>query len=303
MEISSRFAGMESAELLVELSDRRAMNYAAGVDDANPRYFDDTAPAGIGVPPMLAAALTWPMSSRFQEFWPARDFPLEVMATQVHYSEHLAFSRPMRAGETLCIRGQAVSMQQHRAGTHLIMRYTATGRLGETVFVEHIGGMLRGVTLRDGDRSLEDVAQVATVPEGAPGWEAQVHIDALAAHRYDACADIHFPIHTSRSFARAVGLPDTIYHGTATLARAVTHILNRLGGGDPSRIASIACNFTGMVPLNSGIRIVVLKETLDAGHTSVPFHVLNAAGGKAVRNGVIILNTDPDQDQKEPILA
>ena len=41
-------------------------NYAAALDDANPRYLDDSLPGGLVAPPMFAVAVTWPISERIR---------------------------------------------------------------------------------------------------------------------------------------------------------------------------------------------------------------------------------------------
>src|SRR5690606_29246816 len=114
--ISSSWVGLKSRPHRVEVTSRMAMNYAASIGDNNPWYFADDRPGGIVAPPMIAVALTWPLSSRFQEFWDAPGYPVEVLATQVHYSEVLHFERPIAVDETLEIQGVLVAMESHRAG-------------------------------------------------------------------------------------------------------------------------------------------------------------------------------------------
>jgi acyl dehydratase len=63
---------------------------------------------------------------------------------------------------------------------------------------------------------------------------------------YTECSRIWNPIHTDVRVARASGLPDIVVHGTETLARAVSAVLD---DHDLTRssVARVAARFTGMV--------------------------------------------------------
>lgn len=288
MELRSDYVGAVSLPYTIEPTWRQTMNYAASVGDANPRYLDDTRPDGIIAPPMMAVALTWGISSDFRTYWPTDDFPYEVLQQQVHYTETLIWHRCIRPGEALRIQGELVGITPHRAGTVMTVCYRATDSGGEPVFTEYIGGMLRDVRCTDKGRALDHLPVIPRGPRvDAPVWEVAIHIDPLAAHVYDGCADITFPIHTSAAFARAVGLPGTILHGTATMSMAVREIVNRELDGDATRVRRLDGMFTGMVPLDSDIAIRLLARR-EEGEIDFAFEVLNHENQKAIRNGRLI---------------
>ena len=120
-------------------------------------------------------------------------------------------------------------------------------------------------------------------------WESVIPIDLLAPFIYDGCANIHFPIHTSVKFAHQVGLPGIIHQGTATLAVAVHNILNRETGGDPDRVATVYCRFSGMVLPGSAIRVRLTGKNQESGRMDLFFIVLNAENKQAISNGYIRL--------------
>ena len=286
MEIPSKFTGARFKDYSTEITWRRSMNYAAAVHDHNPRYFDDERTQGITAPPMMAVALTWPISQRLWEYIEADDFPRQILATQVHYTEHLEFHRPLRPGDKLKIQGNIAAMTPHKAGTLVVIRYVATGGSGDPVFTEHLGGLMRGVKLADEGRGAEDLPRIPRLEsESGPVWESIVPIDPLAAHVYDGCSDIFFPIHTSPAFAHRVGLPGIILQGTATLAYSVREIINREAGGNSDLLRSVACRFTGMVFPGSDIRVVLDARVTDQTGTNLFFSVINAEGQKAVSDG------------------
>lgn len=291
IEVNSSYVGRQCTPMDLEVTPRMIMNYAASTDDPNPWYFDDERPGGIVAPPMLGVALTWQISARFDQYWNSQDFPYEALAQQVHYSELFVWRRALVPGDKLRITGEIIAIVPHRAGTHLIIAYTARDTQGEVVFVEHIGGMLRGVKCTDNGAGKEHAADLSRFKtEGqAPLWENEIAIHPLAAHRYDGCADIHFPIHTSRAFAHAVGLPDIILHGTCTLSMALRDITDREAGGDPRRVRGVRCNFTGMVMLGTTIKVSVIGKEERGDETDIHFFVYDHLGKKAIRNACVTI--------------
>lgn len=289
MEINSDLAGRKSRPYDVELTARRTMNYAAGTLDPNPHYFNDELPGGIIAPPMLAASLTWHMTLYREAFWETRDFPPEIAVRQVHYSEWLQMHQPLRPGMHLTIQAEVAAVLPHRAGTHMVVRYDAKCA-GQPVFTEYAGAMLRDVKCIGEARGKDVLVELERVSrQDAATWEKILHVHPLAAHLYDGCGDVHNPIHTSYAFAHAVGLPDPIVHGTATLAYAVREIVAMEADNDPSRVAAIRANFTGMVMPDSNIRIEMLAKQEEDDLTHCHFLVWNDEDKRAIRNASVSL--------------
>ena len=266
---------------------RDTTNYAASVQDDNPRYFDDSKPAGIAAHPLFAVAVTWPVLSRLDSFIASSDFPKEVLMTQVHYTEHLMVQRLIRPGDQLTVRGTLKAFLPHRAGTHAIICLEARDQQGEPVFTEYAGAMLRGIDCGEG----AEAGGLPMIPEnqnrGEVLWTADIPIDPLRPYIYDGCSNIVFPIHTSPSFARMVGLPGIILQGTATLAYAIRELVNQEADKDPSRIAEIACRFTGMVLPGTDIRVCCTGRKAHDHATDVFFEVRTGDQEKAIRNGYV----------------
>ncbi len=114
-------------------------------------------------------------------------------------------------------------------------------------------------------------------------------VSELAAHVYTECARIFNPIHTDVAVALAAGLPGPILHGTATLAIAVSTVVARAVGGDPTAVRRLGCRFGAMVPMPDRIGVRV-GEATDADHGSVvAFEVRNGTGELAVSDGWVSL--------------
>ncbi len=106
-----------------------------------------------------------------------------------------------------------------------------------------------------------------------------------SAHVYTECARIWNPIHTDLAVARAAGLPGPILHGTATLALAVSRLVERELAGETARVRGIAGRFTGMVSLPSTIVVRAGERRGDG----LAFDVVTAAGTPLISEGVLHL--------------
>ncbi len=258
MQIDSTHVGTLLTPYRTVVDWRWMTNYAAAVGDANPRYFDDTRPEGIVAHPVFPVAVTWPVTLHLDRYIESASFPVQLMAMQVHHTEHIRLHRPIRAGQALTVAGTVAAILPHRAGTRVILRYETSDQDGLVVFTEHIGGLLRGVSCTDPGRSLNELPpDPAPAPEHDPIWQVPIAVAPLFPYLYDGCSGIVFPIHTSPAFARGVGLPGILVQGTATLALAVRELVDREADGDPGRILELGCRFSGMVRPGTTIRVVL----------------------------------------------
>jgi len=286
MELDPHFAGTRLRPCRLDVDWRRTTNYAAAVGDHNPRYFDDRRPEGLIAPPMLAVALTWPVSSNMGDYLELKDFPGDVLMSQVHYTERLDFHRPVRPEDRLTLNGQIAAILPHRAGTHFIVRYEAIDRESRPVFTEHIGAMFRGVTCRGEGVALNLPADPQGDWSAGPVWSRAIKIDPMLPYVYDGCTDIVFAIHTSPAFAVGVGLPGIILQGTCTLALAARELINREAGGDPTRLKTLSCRFSGMVRPGTTISVALKMRNQE----DLFFEVVNQEGEKAVSKGYACIN-------------
>jgi len=294
MELSSEHVGAYSKAMEVELTERFSMNYASAVRDPNPVYFDDEREVGIVAPPMVSTALTWPLSGEFLRNWEPSSFPHpfphEVMQQQVLYTETLLWHQVMRPALKLRIQGRLVAILPHRAGTHMVVRYDASSPSHQPVFTEYVGALLRRVRCIGEGKGVENLPRVPDCPTESPAvWEKLISIDQFAAHVFDGCTNMHFPIHTSFKFARQVGLKEPILHGVATVSFALRELLDREGGGDPTRLAQLSCTFTGMVVPGTDILVRLLGKEEHPERLDLFFDVLNSEGRRAISGGYIHL--------------
>ncbi len=85
--------------------------------------------------------------------------------------------------------------------------------------------------------------------------------------------------------AHAAGLPEIILHGTATLAMAVSRIIESEAGKDPARVERVAGRFGAMVTMPSTLTVRMLARE----GAVVFFEVLSGEGRLAIRDGMVVL--------------
>lgn len=284
----SPLVGRKVRGIPIEVTERLTMGFAAAVGDANPLYLDDSRDGGVVAPALFSVRLTWPLMSRLQEFYPDV-IPPEILYRLVHGDLHMRVHRLVRPGDTLLVTARAVSIDNSGAGARLTLKLVGRDRTGDAVFTEFSSILFRGVRHRGPIQAIESLPELPRCPtDQALRWQAEEAICRQASHVYDACTAIHFPIHTSTSFARGVGLPDIVMHGTATLAMAVREITNRELGGDGTSILKVGAQFRHFIIPGETIAFRVLaKTTGQQGLETLFFEVMNSRDEIALRHGFI----------------
>lgn len=290
MPISTKMVGAAAGSATFTVTTRHLLAYAAALDDDNPAYLDDAQAGGIVGPPLFGVRLDWPLRPIPGAI--TADMTSDEARRGVHATQEMIFHRLVRPGDRLTTTGVVASVEQRPPGAYVVTRYDTVDDGGGAVLTVHYGSIFRGLSV-DGTAATEQPplprpVNAAHADRAAARWSAEVLIARTLPHIYTECADIWNPIHTERAVALAAGLPDIILHGTATLALAARELVNREAGGDPTRLARIACRFGAMVVPGAPIRVVAHADRPDDGGRAVSFSVENAEGGPAIRDGVAI---------------
>ncbi|MEX2206297.1 MAG: MaoC/PaaZ C-terminal domain-containing protein [Myxococcota bacterium] len=287
MPLSCESVGV-SGELLSSSVDARwTMAYAAGLGDARAAYLDTRARPDVLAHPLFPVCFEWPAFLSTRHLRVGEDLSYDERVRGVHASHDLVLHRPLRAGVELETRATIARVERRPSGAFQVVRLDTHERGFAPVSTTWYGSLFRGVEVSGADRALGDEppAPARLAPDAKPSVEVEIPVAATAAHVYTECARIWNPIHSDTAVAARAGLPGIILHGTATLAHAVTAVVDRALGGDPERVARIACRFTAMVRLPSVLRVRIFAPEADG---SVPFDVLNAEGEPALRGGLIV---------------
>ncbi len=286
MPLSTRILGQSTEPVVHDVDDRWLMAYAASIGDRNPRYMD-TANAEIFAHPVFPVCVEWPAVTAGRRLDGFETLTPEEAVRGVHAAHDLHLLQPIRPGVRVETRAKVVGVEAIAPGAsqwvQLETRDAATGRLLVRTYQQAI---YRDVAI-SGEPGREGA--LPDPPTRAGGSTARQQSFRLpvregAAHVYTECARIWNPIHTDRRVALAGRLPDIILHGTATLAMAVSALVDGYLDGDPGPVRRLGGRFAAMVLMPCELEVVVSEVREGA----IFFDVLTANGAPAFRHGYLI---------------
>jgi len=278
--ISGAIVGTEVGALSTALDARWLMAYSAslGLDDS--RYYDTLAAEGPLAHPLFSVCYEWPAAvalrgKTVREAW---------VLLGVHATHHVVIHRNPRADDRLLTRAQIIAVRPSRAGTLVVARFATVDRNGRPVTTTDYGSVYRGISTATEVRApVDHLPRTERPGADETRWTVTVPVAARAAHVYSECARIWNPIHTDVAVARMAGLPAPILHGSATLALAVSQVVQQDLDGDAARVAEVSVRFTGMVPMPSSF---VVRGRARRGGV-IAFDAVDAQGESVLADGVI----------------
>jgi acyl dehydratase len=292
MPLSPSTVGRETEPTTTAIDARWLMAYAAALGDMLPCYFDTASQGGIVGHPLFSVAPDWPVLLSSHGLEGNERLSAQEWLRGVHYSHDVTNHRLIRPGDQLQTTAKIVSVERRRSGAYQVVRLHSSDAGGAPVYTTYYGSLYRGVEVEGVDRCVE---QAAPLPERRDrGREARsaspIPIAASAPHIYTECARIWNPIHTDVATAKRAGLPGLILHGTATLALAVSRVVELEAEGAPERVRRVAGRFGAMVNVPSEIKVVIVERRETSSGEAVFFEVRNAAGEIAIRDGLVLLS-------------
>jgi acyl dehydratase len=278
--IPGTVAGTEVGALSTSLDARWVMAYSAALGMDDPRYYDTLAPDGPVAHPLFSVCYEWPAvlalrSKAVKESW---------ALLGVHSTHHVIIHRLPSTADRLLTRAQIILVRPSRAGTLVVARLSTVDRNGRPVTTTDYGSVYRGITTeREARAPVEPLARPSPPASTETRWTAAVPVGPRAAHIYSECARIWNPIHTDIAAARSAGLTAPILHGSATLALAVSRVIEQDLGGDPARVKEIAVRFTGLVFMPSTFTVRGRGRTGDL----LAFDAVDERGESVLSDGVL----------------
>lgn len=289
MPIDSSSVGQTTEPVRHAVDARWTMAYAAGLGDFNPRYLD-SAGNTLVAHPLFPVCLEWPAVLASRHLPGYRAVSAAEASRGVHAAHDLHLMRPIRPGDRLITTATVVRVRAIKPGAAVTTRLDTVDESGDLVCRTYQVSISRGVAVTGavtGGESAAGAGEVPEAPRPAPGGPAPqawtLAVAEGAAHVYTECARIFNPIHTDRAVALAAGLPDIILHGTATLALAVSRLVDELLDGDPTRVQRLGGRFSAMVVMPSTLRL-----NARAGAGMLDFQVLTEAGAEAISGGFLV---------------
>lgn len=289
MPLSSSLVGRSTEPLVHDVTRRWVMAFAAGIGEAESRYYDTTSAQGLDVHPVFPVCLEWPAVLAARRLGDDALSPDERLRG-VHAGHDLVLHRAVRADEELVTTATVVGVEARAPGAYEVLCLDTRTPEGEPVATTHMGNLFLSVDVDGADRPPE-LDPAPPVGDFTTVMQTQRHIATHAAHVYTECSRIYNPIHTDRAVAVRAGLPTIVLHGTATLAMAVSEVLG-VHDLEPALVRRVLGDFHATVEIPSQIRVSTGEPVSDADDPSrslVRFEVVNAHGEPAVRNGLLVL--------------
>jgi acyl dehydratase len=289
MPLDTSLLGITAGPVASEIDARWTMAYAAGIDDTAACYLDTRRPEGIVAHPVFPVCFEWPAALAIRA--KSRGSLAQAEASRgVHATQHMILHRPVRPPMRVTTTATLAGMEARKPGAYEVTKFETVDDKGAPVCTTYSGSIYRQVEIRGAERpaAILKPPALAKLP-AKPRAEIKVAIPTGAAHVYTECARIWNPVHTDAAVAAAAGLPAIILHGTATLAMAVSRIVMAEAGGDPERIAEIYGRFGAMVLMPSDVMVRIHAREKANGGEAVFFEAISAEGGRAIRDGVVIL--------------
>jgi acyl dehydratase len=291
MPIDSSLVGTKVGSIASEIDARWTMAFAASVGDFLPCYLNTGRGGGIVGHPMFPVCFEWLAASSIRHRVRA-SLSQEEALRGVHATHHTIIHRLVHPPEHLVTTAQLIAIQRRKPGAYELAKFDTVDDKKAPVCTTYYGSLYRDVEVTGPDRTA-DLPPLPGMTElaSAPRHEIRIPIGAGAAHVYTECARIWNPIHTDIAVAAKAGLPGLILHGTATLAIAVSRIVEIEAGGEAERVGQIYGRFGAMVQMPSNITVRIMGREKTAGGDAIFFETITAEGGRAIRDGVVTLRS------------
>ena len=287
MPLHSANVGVATDAVTQDVDARWLMAYASSLNDPNPFYFD-THEHTILAHPVFPVCLEWTLSTAIANQPDVLHPTREESARAVHSAHDIHLYRPIHSGDRLSTKATLLGVRTQPSGGASIVRFdTRDVRSGELVVRTYQTGVYRGVRVEGKDQSVEVIPQPPASILKHPISQHDIEVPQGTAHIYTECARIWNPIHTDRAIALDAGLPDIILHGTATLALAISRIVDEFADGEPTRISRLGCRFSGYVLMPDRLTL-----QCSANDGVISFQVQNSDGEFVIRKGFACLRQD-----------
>jgi len=288
MPCDSRIVGGIAGPFEYDVDEFWTMAYAAGVGDANPRYFDSLRLRRVIAHPVFPVCLATRARWRMEPMFIEAGLKPEESIRSVHVTQDMILHRPIIPPERVRVTAMISAMEPRRSGTYLLTSYEIADADGAPIATIHWGRLWRGVGMTGPERRMPGIPPPPVIESGSSERaEIGIHIPPQAAIVYTACSRADNPVnfHTDTAAANRSGLARPILMGVATLAMAISRIMEWQGRDNPNDIARIHARFGAMVFMPSD---VLLRAARAGRNSAIAFEALNAEGAAAIRDGAIV---------------
>lgn len=297
MPVLSDVVGLELARTRAEVDARWLMAFAAGLGEVSPCYLDTCRPGGIVSHPLFPACVEWPAIQIANAPRSLTGLTEDEYRRGIHVSHDCVLHRLVRPGDHLVTVATATGARMHRRGALQTLVLHTSAADGQVVSVTRQEGLFLDVPLLGNERfapsafdEYGEMERDSPEPCGAHARTTAVVVSASAPHVYSECSRIWNPIHTDPEAAKRAGLPSIILHGSATLALAVSRLVELEAGGDPRAVRRVAARFRAMVQVPQQLELRSWRvEPRLAEQCVVRFELSTEDGAPALSEGRMII--------------
>lgn len=275
--------------VLVQLSKRHLMSYAAVMGALDSCYLDDTRPEGIIGLPTFTVVPEWRvMNGRsYRSILGADD---ACMWRCIHVQQDSRFLQPLRPGQPLSIRGRICALRQTRIGVYVAVRLDTVFSDTDTLATQSwFCGIFLGDELNGEGGTIEEPPALPSSNNDLADWhtlpEPVLTVSRALPHLYTEATAIWNPIHTERKAAHNAGLGDTLLHGTCTWGHAGLALIRDVAAGDPQRLTRLGARMVGKA-LVGDILSLRYKPLQVNGDLRLSFQVVNQAQTLILDDGI-----------------
>ncbi|MFC3245039.1 MaoC/PaaZ C-terminal domain-containing protein [Gordonia humi] len=275
-----------------QLDERWLLAFAASIDDTRSEVFDLDHPDGIVGHPVFPVCIEWPL---IEQGAPGIELSLETLRLGLHASHRITTFAPLRPGARVHTIARAhIAQNTKRAALVATAFHTYCADRGTLLVSSYVYTLYPGVRVVGPERRPQNSGGPALTPIISREPVGTFVVGPTDSIVYTECARIWNPIHTDSRVARASGLPGTVYHGTATLARAVTSILTSSVIQPNSMITDISCRFSAPVYVGDSLTVWASNAT-----DGVCFDVRKRDGHRVISDGQLTCAPTPSPAKGE----
>lgn len=287
MAILSSSLGLKFNPVVILMTRRKLLSFAASIHDTSEKVFDDLRPDFCAVP-QICVALEWESTIK-NDFRGKLGASRDEISRALHTVQDTIFHRPVNVGESLTVNGEIIAIWNGRSGTNMITKITTKDEQEKPVFTSHLQSTYRDVEL-SGTESRP--VQIPTTPHKPTNLgeivSRRMEISLTLPHTFSECANIWNPIHTEKNVAKNVGLPNIILHGVATWALSGREILAEFADCDVTRLKRLRGRMGAFVfpgqPLTISMRVSKQKNL------KVWYEVQTMEGAPAIKDGYAVID-------------
>jgi acyl dehydratase len=278
MTLNQACVGREYPPVTINVTLDAIQKYARAYNDDNAAFFDTSRASGIVAPPMFGVTVTW---DALMKAMMDPDLHVDLLRL-VHGEQNMEFPNPIRPGDVVTATAKVVSIETKTTGETMTVELNAANQNRQPVQKTSFIIFIRGARNRDASSEPRPIEP----DRGAPIFTVAQTIDQDQTYRYAEASGDPNPIHVDENIAKMAGLPGIIVHGLCTMAFTSKVAIDKLCGGDPTRLKRLRVRFSRPVLPGQTITTKVWADGERHGRKVFAYETFNPDGQAVIKGGI-----------------